>query len=159
MNAPFRAVWTGEAWVPEDRFVKAIRAEFGEGEVVPLVRHEDRSGASHNHYFATLNDLWESLPEEEAERFPTGEHLRKYALIRTGWRDERSIVCASRAEALRLAAFVRPMDLYAVVAVSEAVVRVWTAKSQSLKAMGKADFQRSKDDVLGFVSQMIGVPA
>ena len=157
--SPFRAIWAGGAFVPEDRFLGTVRAEFGEGEIVPLVRHEDRSGASHNHYFATLADLWESLPEGEADRWPTVEHLRKYALIRTGWRDERSIVCASRAEALRLAAFVRPMDPYAVVAVSEAVVRVWTAKSQSLRAMGRQDFEKSKQNVLDFVADMIGVPA
>ena len=40
--------------------------------------------------------------------------------------------------------------------VREAVVTVYTAKSQSLRAMGKADFQASKDAVLGIVSEMVG---
>src|SRR3546814_9642927 len=59
-------------------------------------------------------------------RFATPDHLRRWALIRAGYRDERSIVCASKAEAQRLAAFIKPMDDYAVVLVSEAVVKVCT---------------------------------
>ena len=31
------------------------------------------------------------------------------------------------------------------------------AKSQSMRAMCKADWQRSKDDILGWVSNLIGV--
>lgn len=158
MIGPIPCMWTGNAFVPLERALRAARAEFGEGEVVPLVRHEERSMASHGHYFAALHDLWANLPEREAERFPTPDHLRRYALIHTGWRDERSIVCGSKAEAQRMAAFMVPLDPYAIVVPSEAVVRVWVAKSQSMKAMGKADFQKSKDDVLGFVSQMVGVP-
>lgn len=82
------------------------------------------------------------------------EHLRKYALIRTGHRDERTIVCASKAEARRVAAFVKPLDEFALVLVNEASVSVYTAKSQSLRAMGKTAFQQSKDDVLGFLAQI-----
>jgi hypothetical protein len=74
------------------------------------------------------------------EEFPTAEVLRKKMLIRAGYADERSIVCASKAEAQRVAAFVKPMDEYAVVTVREAVVRVYTAQSQSIKAMGAKPF-------------------
>ena len=111
---------------------------------------------SHRFYFASVNEAWKNLPEDMAERYPTSDHLRKWALIKAGYRDERSIVASSKAEALRIAAFIRPMDEYAVVVVREAVVRVYTAKSQSTRAMGKAEFGASKEKVLDILSAMIG---
>lgn len=120
---------------------------------------EPRSQASHNQYFAALNEAWMNLPEHQAEHFPTVEHLRKFALIKAGYCDSQSIACASRAEALRVAAFVRSTDDYAIVTVTEAVVTRYTAKSQSHRAMGKAVFQASKQAVLDVVSQLIGVKA
>ena len=127
------------------------------GETYRLAPVEDRSAASHRHYFAAINEAWQNLPEGMADEYPTPEHLRKAALIRAGYRDERSIVCANRAEALRVAAFIKPMDEYALVATSETVVRVYTAQSQSVRAMGKAEFQKSKDAVLDALAAMIGV--
>jgi hypothetical protein len=150
---PFR--WSGEVMTP--LHPRRADAAFVIGEVYTLAEVQGRSAASHNHYFAALNDAWLNLPEDKAERFPTADHLRKWALIRAGYRDERSIVCASKAEAQRVAAFLKPMDDYAVVVVSEAVVTVYTAKSQSVKAMGKQDFQASKDAVLTVLAEMIGV--
>jgi hypothetical protein len=91
----------------------------------------ERSSASHRHYFAAVYDAWLNLPEIDAERFPTADHLRKYALIRAGYCDTRELVCASKAEAVRVGAFMKPMDPYALVAISGAVVRVYTAKSQA----------------------------
>lgn len=127
------------------------------GEVYKLVEHHDRSMNSHRHYFASINEGWKNLPDEMLDEYPTAEHLRKKALIRKGYADERSIVCASKAEAQRMAAFMRPMDDYAVVTFRDAVVRVWTAKSQSVKAMGAKDFQQSKSDVLDFIADLLGV--
>lgn len=158
MDAPVIYQWTGEAMVPQARFARLCDRQFVVGEHYRLVPHEDRSAASHRHFFAAVNDAWENLPEHLAERFPTSEHLRKWALIKAGFRDERTLVAASKAEAQRLAAFVRPMDDFAVVVVSEATVTVYTAKSQSVRAMGKAAFQASKDGVLSVLSEMIGVP-
>lgn len=121
-----------------------------------LAVEEERSSNSHNHYFSALREAWTNLADEDAARFPSVDHLRKRALIKAGYHDERSIVCASKAEAQRVAAFVRPMDEYAIVLVSEAVVRVLTAKSQSTKAMGKDVFQQSKTAVLETIAAMIG---
>ncbi len=157
MIGPFPAIWTGSTFDPLPRFIKTIDAAYGLGEVVTLVPHEARSQAGHNHYFAAVHEAWLNLPEGYGDRFPTADHLRKFALIKSGSRDERSIVCASKAEALRLAAFVKPMDEFAVVTVSEAVVTVYTAKSQSQKAMGKQAFQASKEAVLGVLADLIGV--
>ena len=100
---------------------------------------------------------WLNLPDDLAQQFPTQEHLRKHALIRAGFRDERSIAASSRAEALRLAAFVKPIDEYAIVTTSSSLVVVYTAKSQSYRQMGRAEFQRSKQAVLDFVDSLLGV--
>lgn len=136
----------------------AIAAEhFGQGEVVTMVPHEERSLASHGHYFAALHEAWLNLPEDVAARWPSEAHFRKHGLIATGHRDERSLVCASKAEAQRVAAFIRPAEEYAVITVREAVVTVYTAKSQSMRAMGKAAFAKSKDDVLAWAANLIGV--
>lgn len=149
--------WNGEAMVPMRRFHNLANAEFVVGQYYNMEPIETRSIASHRHYFATLTEAWLNLPEAAASQFRTSEHLRKFALIRTGYADQRSIVCASKAEAQRVAAFVTPMDDYALVLVTEATVTVYTAKSQSLKAMGAKIFAESKDAVLIYVADLIGV--
>jgi hypothetical protein len=149
--------WDGEVMVPLARFHNRCNAVFTVGELYPLDVHEDRSIVSHRHYFCEINEAWKNLPEMVAERYPSSEHLRKYALIQTGYRDERSIACSSKAEAQRVAAFIKPMDDYAVVVVREAVVSVLTAKSQSIRAMGAKEFQASKQAVLDQLASMIGV--
>lgn len=157
MNAPVLFEWKGDAMEPLARFRGLCDQIFVIGERYPLVVQEDRSQATHRHYFASIHDAWLNLPESIAERFPTDEHLRKWALIKSGYCDERSVVCASKAEAQRVAAFIRPMDCYAIVVVNEATIKVYTAQSQSTRAMGKAVFQKSKSDVLEVVSELIGV--
>lgn len=150
--------WSGEVMEPVRPTQRLCDAQFVVGEVYSLQAIERRSMASHRHFFAAVHDAWLNLPEDQAERFPTDEHLRKYALIKTGYADQRSIVCASRAEALRVAEFIKPMDGYAIVSVQGAVVHVFTAQSQSLPAMGKERFQDSKDKVLDYCAGLIGVP-
>lgn len=149
--------WDGEAMRVRRSFQRRADELFGIGETYTLQAVEDRSAASHRHFFAALNEAWMNLPEGMAEEFPTAEHLRKKALIRAGYRDERTFVCASRAEAVRLAAFLRPVDDYSIVSVNGTAVVQLTAKSQSVRAMGKVEFQKSKDDVLTALADMIGV--
>lgn len=157
MSAPLPFQWDGEAMRIRPSFQKRADELFCVGETYTLEVLEERSAASHRHYFAAVNEAWANLPEHLSEQYPTAEHLRKGALIRAGYRDERSIVCASRAEALRVAGFIKPLDSYALVTVTEAVVRVFTAQSQSQKAMGKDLFLKSKADVLETLADMIGV--
>ncbi len=154
---PLLFEWNGDAMVP--RSPGRADRQFAVHETYVLAPVEERSQANHNHFFAAVSEGWKNLPEGQAERFPTSEHLRKWALVKAGYCDERSIVAASKAEALRVAAFVRPMDEYAVVVVSESVVRVYTAKTQKVRAMGKKDFQASKDRVLDIIAELVGVTA
>lgn len=141
---------------PLPGFAKRCDAAFIVGEVYNLEAIEQRSAKSHAHYFATVNEAWQNLPENLTEQFPTSEHLRKWCLIRAGYAENRQIVAGSRAEAQRIGAFIKPMDSYAVVTVRDAVVTVYTAESQSMRAMGKQRFQESKDAVLSLLAAMIG---
>lgn len=154
------ADWDGESFVPAGPvWAKRADDKFVVGERYSIEIREARSIASHRQYFATINEAWMNLPDALAERFPSADHLRKYALIKAGFRDERSIVCASKAEAARIAAFIRPIDDFAIVIAQDATVTAYTAKSQSMRAMGKADFEASKRAVLDIVSTMIGTDA
>jgi hypothetical protein len=151
---PLQFEWDGEAMRPLHQ--NLADRHFVVGERYQLEVREDRSSASHRHYFSCIAEAHNNLPDHLVEQLPTSEHLRKYALIKTGHADRDSIVCASKAEALRVAAFVRPMNEFAVVTLEGASVTVWTAKSQSIRAMGKAAFEKSKSDVLDFVASLIG---
>lgn len=159
MKRPFqwRCHFDGTVLVPDARTLDHCQREMGLGEVVILERNEEISAQSRGHYFATLNEAWSQLPEVEATRFPTVEHLRAWALIQTGFCDERSITCESRQEAATIAAFVKPLNHYAIVDVRENVVRVFTAKSQSREAMTKKEFQASKEAVLETVSALVDI--
>lgn len=141
---------------PLGRFRGLCDRQFVIGESYILTELEERSSKSHAHFFACVRDGWSSLPEDLAGRFPSPDHLRKWALIKAGFRDEVSFVASSKAEAARIAAFLRPVEDTAVVRVKDAVVIRWTAKSQSMRAMGKDDFQRSKDAVLAVIDELIG---
>ena len=157
MTVPVIFQWDGDNMAPLKRFKSLCDKQYVVGQTYPLIVEEIRSRASHDHYFAALHNAWLNLPETIAERYATETHLRKWCLIRAGYHDEKSFVCSSKAEAIRLAAFIKPIDDYAVVVVSEAVVKVFTALSQSKRAMGAKVFQESKDRVLGVVANMVGV--
>jgi hypothetical protein len=155
---PFPFAWDGEAMHPITPYwAKKADERFCIGEKYLLLEHHERSAATHAHYFAALHDAWLNLPEALASEFPTVDVLRARALIATGFRNEQDFVASSKAEALRLAAFLRPIDTYALTVVNGATVTRLTAKSQSMRAMGKAEFQRSKEAVLSYVWELVGV--
>lgn len=157
MTKPIAYIWDGEVMRPELRFAKLCDRQFVVGERYTLVQNEERSEASHRQYFAAITEVWKTLPEKLGERFPSPEHLRKWAMIRCGYADSRSVVCASDLEAERIAAFLRPMDAYAVIVPNGPVVTVYTAQSQSKAAMNKTLFQQSKHDVLEFLADLIRI--
>lgn len=154
---PMPMKWDGAAMVPLQP--KRAQSFYEVGKSYVLTETKDRSQSSHNHEFGWLREAWMNLPENMlTERFPTEEHLRKWALIRAGYSDSHTITCSSKAEALRVAAFIRPVDEFAVVVVTEATVTRYTAKSQSRRAMGAAEFQRSKTLIMEVIAKLLGVP-
>ena len=156
-DTPQYFVYDAERSVMVPRRKALADKQYVDGQEYRLGVIEERSANSHSHFFAALTKAWKNLPDDLAERFPTPDALRKYALIKAGFYDSSEFACASQAEALRLASFLRPIDEYALIVVKGNAVRRLVAKSQSTKAMGKDDFQQSKTAVLEIVSAMIGV--
>lgn len=142
--------WNGAAMMPTQPELAA--RQFWAGGIYLLEPpREERQGARHRAYFATLHDDWARLDRPE---FPTPEHLRKFALIQKGWRDERTLACRSYASALEIAKFCQPLDPYAVLSIEGSLLRVWTARSQSYAAMGREDFNASMDAVLDYCASL-----
>lgn len=148
--------------VPLDRFREAYRAEFTAGELYRLEGITERSWKSHAHYFACIHDYWLNLPEDIAHEFPSSEHLRKYALIKTGWYNAAYFPMAGVDAAKHFSVYHRKIDVFSIVTVDGPNVTIFTAKSQKTRGperMDKEDFQKSKTDVLEFLDGMIGVAA
>lgn len=135
-----------------------VQEQCGQGQVVRLMEQEERSEVSHNHMFAWLAEAWRNLPPHLIDAYPSVEHLRKAALIATGFCTTTDYVCGTNAEAQRWAANLRrEVSDYDVVEVRAGVVRVHRARSQKRGAMDKAEFQAAKEAVLGWVANLLGV--
>ncbi len=154
---PILCVWTGEAFQPRMAFMGRCNEELVVHEFYRVeIRHE-RSHQSHNHYFACIHQAWLNVPDDQADRWPTEDHLRKWALIQAGYRDVRSIVADSNAQAHRIATLIRQVDDFSVVVVSGHAVEVLTAISQKRRAMDRKEFQASKDAVLAILAKLVKV--
>lgn len=149
--------WTDGKMVPLSRFRNVCVRQFEESKQYSLGEIEERSFKSHGHYFAAVGEAWKNLPEIYAQEFVTAEHLRKYALIKTRWFNLESMVLGRKADALKVVAFARKHDEFAIVTIEKNTVRVYTAMSQSIPAMGRADFQESKSNVLDFLDDLLQV--
>ena len=117
---------------------------------------ENRSKASHDHFFAIINEAWKNLPEDMGDDFPSPEHLRKWALIKAGFCSETRIACANNNEAMTLATKAKAMDKYSIVAIDGKAVTIWTADSQRRDAMGRQAFQEAKERALHIISNLLG---
>jgi hypothetical protein len=150
--------WTGAEMVPMRP--QAAAKEFEVGRRYWLDEVSERSWASHAQQFAFVNQVWENLPENLADLYPTPTHLRKRALIQAGFYDETIIDAGSKAAALRMAAYVRGADEFAAVFVRGPLVIVRKAKSQRMHGhdrMDKAEFERSKTAIMEVIANLIGV--
>lgn len=165
--------------VPLRRYANACRRQFGEadGGEHALEQVVDRDMKSHNAFFAEMNDLFGSVPENIAFmldaqgkrvlddfdqpilRWPTSEHFRKWLLIETGWNEEKEFECLNREHAKRLGLYMRTEDDYCRISLRGNRVVVKKAKSQSVAEMGATDFEASKKDVLDLARAMVGVTA
>lgn len=160
MTRPVLMMWDGEHLTPANAYQQRIAdEELVCGQRYLMVEMEDRSRASHNHQFAWLKQAWQSLPEHfsDAPWAQSPEALRKYALIRTRHCDVRTVACGSNAAALRVAAITRELDPFSLASVEGSTCSVFTAHSQSHRAMGKDAFNQSKRDILEFIAGLIGV--
>ena len=131
-------------------------ARYAVGNTYLLAETRLRSRRSHDHYFAALHDAWLNLPEAVSGSFPTEEHLRKYALIKTGFYKLQIDVMDTERDAMRLAVACRRHDFVIVTVTGSAVYR-YSPMSQSKEAMGHDEFQRSKQAVLDYLAELIKV--
>lgn len=159
MGDPIKFVWTSDGkMVPASYWWgKRANQQFKVGEAVEMERWEERSGKSHRHEFAWLRTAWDSLPDHMVDQFPSSEHLRKFALIRTGFCTMTQYPCVSAAEAERWAQNLRPVDPYTIVKSDGEIVTVYTAVSQSSRSMGKTQFQKSKQAIIDYVAGLLNV--
>lgn len=147
-------VWTGEHFVPLPRFKRLCDQQFEVHEEYALIPSEERSMSSHRGYFAQVKEAWKNLDEEFDGRFPSEEHLRSYALVKTGFATYSAFPCKSETTAIDLAISLRRRSPFSVIRVSGDVVECWDPESQSVKAMKKEKFEASKKAVLGLVASM-----
>ena len=139
------------------KWPKLAASRFDNGADYLLAPVEHRSDQTHKHEFAWIREAWMNLPEDLADEYPSPEHLRKRALIMAGFYHEVILDVGSHAAALRVAHFAKGEDEFAVAVVRGGVVVVRKAKSQSKRAMDKAEFQASKTAILDIIADMIGV--
>lgn len=160
-NPPIQCIFKQGAFHPYDaRTMRDVGKRYAEMEVVILDDAKGRSKTSHDHFFATVVEAWHTLPEHLADRFPTSESLRHYALCKSGFCDVETFTASSRAEALRLCDFIRAgrRDGVQVVVNGASVTRL-TPHSQSMRAMGGRVFQESKAAVLDVIAGLLETTA
>jgi hypothetical protein len=140
-----------------------VHDRLGEGQVVNIDLDPERSTKSHNHQFGFVGTAWDNLPENtKHEKWAMNTTtLRKYALIQTGHCDTEMMAMGSETRALRMQAVMSRiatrMEGFAITNIEGTVVYCHTPHSQSLKAMGGERFKRSKQDILEFLANLIGV--
>lgn len=136
---------------------KRCEQHFQQGELYRIDFREDRSSNSHKHYFASINSAFKNLPENYAHLCPTPDDLRRRALIVNGYADHIDLVGIADEAAIEIARQIRRHGGYAIVTSNGNVHRIYIAKSQSMRAMDKHEFQASKQAVLNTISDWIGV--
>lgn len=155
---PIKFQWDGEAMKPASNFwLRMANEHFTVGEVLRMVEENEHSDKSRAHEFAWLKEAWNSLPDELYDQYPNTEVLRKHGLIAKGHCTMVQHSCPTAAEAERLAAILKPYDVYAIVRQRGPIVTVYTAVSQSKRAMSAKMFQQSKSDLMEFVGDLLGV--
>ena len=151
------AGWDGLSLIPLRKYQAICGRELVIGERYIAALEPLSSPASRRHFFACIHELFASWPETHPRQFTTPDALRKWALIRCGFRVEQQFAAASKAEARRLASFLSADDEYAELSVNENVVVKWRALSQKTHSMGREQFAKSKESVLAFLAEQVGV--
>jgi hypothetical protein len=159
MISPVVFTWDGDNMVPLARFVPLCNRQYIVGERYQLAPYAERSRESHRHYFAVIKEAFNQLPDNLAMRFPDDEHLREWALCQTKeYKNVVEIACASAEEARRIAALKKRIaDKYIEIGINKNVIVEITAKSQSYKAMGRAAFEDSKQQVIVILADLLKV--
>jgi hypothetical protein len=156
-HAPMMYVWDKGCFTPHPYFRSRAAEQFVDGQMYRLEQVEERDMNSHRHYFACIYTAWQNVSEFHASKWPTPDHLRKYALTFTRFRKTLWYEAKSKAETLRVAnAFSAEDEHIRVEIIGRSVLR-HIPMSQSLTNMSKREFQESKQAVLAVLADLIGV--
>lgn len=153
---PMYFQWDGDNIVPAKAFRAMANRYFVVGEWYRLEAREERSAKTHRHYFASVNEAWETLPESIAGRFPSPEHLRKWALCKAGYCNEDIVACSDGDQAKKFARIIRKRDPYSIISIQQDTIHIFTPHSQSQAKMNKEQFQQSKVAVLHVIDELLG---
>ena len=140
--------------VPLPRFQRLFDEMYAVNEEYPLMPLEERSRASHNHYFAALHEGYLNLAEEYAQEFDSEEHLRHWCLCKAGFCTKDRWVMNTAEDARNLRDALKSQNRSTIIAVNGNVATVYTPMSQSMPAMKKQEFEDSKKAVLELVASM-----
>jgi len=155
------------AMVPKLRYGNVCARQFGneEGGEHTLVPLEQRSRASHNHFFAALSEAFDNLPEHFIvdHKWTSFDDMRKDLLIEAGYGEEKTIECASEKHAMMTATYIRDETGFCKISFKRddrgklTIVRIRRAKSQEHAAMDRQTFEASKKAVLEKLEGIIGL--
>lgn len=151
---PVVCVWDGNVMIPLPRFKRLCDSQFAINEEYPLMIVENRSMASHNHYFAALSEGYSNLAEEYAQEFDSIEHMRHWCLCREGYCTQDRYELNTAEDARTMLKVLKAQNRSTIVKVTGTVVIVYSPESQSMAAMKKQRFEESKDAVLARVASM-----
>lgn len=157
---PARMKWQNGILMPVGRTAYATLSDAMEdGKIYDIEIVQERSQKSHGHFFASLSEAFSNLPELHRLDIPSIEHLRKRALIHTGWAHTFKIPCASGRAMNDLWKLMRETDEYVVCLPDPKthVLTVYKARSMSKKEMRPKEFQQCKDDVLKWAWGLVGM--
>ena len=156
---PMIAEWTDDGtFRPLARHAKACDLAFVVGERYSVEAQPLQSEKARRFYHAQLSELWHSLSEEIAERWPTVESFRKAGLIACGYCHKAEAICATNQQAQALAASYARLDDYVVVEIRDRAIAVWTAKSQKKNVMTDPDERKTANRaVLEWAAYQVGV--
>jgi hypothetical protein len=122
-----------------------------------LVNPKEHNDPMRRAFFATLRDIWKSLPDHVQGNYSSQEAFRKAALINAGWCDTDMTVCGSSKAAHEVKALVMKLDRYAVTVIKGAVIQTFRARSMAKKACPKAVFQEVADRALHWANLQVGI--
>ena len=159
-----RVYFDGNVLVPDgNHATAALHDRLGAGEIVHVDLDPQRSGKSHRHQFGFVRTAWLNLPDnlKDAPYAGSPDHLRKHALIATGYRNVEMMPCGTEQRAERFAASMSRLAVnlegYAVAIVDGPVAYCMTAESQRMRTMGGKRFQESKQAILEWMADLLGV--
>lgn len=159
LGEPVRVTIDGEPFIAEAAYRRLWNEQR---ELIEKLREKQRSIKSHGHYFALVNELWETMPESMSglPYAKSADHFRKHGLISVGYGDTDVMDCGNHQVAIAAAPLVakaaRKSEGYAIVTVRGGLITCTTAQSQTYKAMGKDEFEKSKNLVLDWMHQQLG---